>query len=172
MEKIDSKEEEEEEEAATREIWKYVFGFTLMDVAKCAIELGIPDILEKQETPMTLSALASELGCSSSSLYRIMRFLIQYKIFQEKPISETSLGYVQTSLSRLLTRHAKHTHGDDVWKFAAMNHGHSKLIDDAMACDAWVAVGAVIEDYPEVFDELKMVMDVGGSDGTALRDYD
>ncbi|KAI3781003.1 hypothetical protein L2E82_11001 [Cichorium intybus] len=71
--KIDSK---EEEEAAAEEIWKYVFGFTPMAVVKCAIELGIPDILEKHETPMTLAELASELECSLSSLYRIMRFVL------------------------------------------------------------------------------------------------
>ncbi|KAI3515222.1 hypothetical protein L1887_14011 [Cichorium endivia] len=200
-EKIDSK---EEEAAAAEEIWKYVFGFTPMAVVKCAIELGIPDILEKHKTPMTLVELAAELGCSLSSLHRIMRFLIQYKIFQEKPISETSFGYAQTPLSRLLTRHGKHSmadfvllesspimlapwhklsarvldsgnspfgaaHGDDVWRFAAANPSHSKLIDDAMACDARVAVGAVIQGCPDVFEGLTTVVDVGGGDGTALR---
>ncbi|KAI3515224.1 hypothetical protein L1887_14013 [Cichorium endivia] len=194
----------EEEEAAAEEIWKYVFGFTPMAVVKCAIELGIPDILEKHEAPVTLAELASELGSSLSSVYRVMRFLIQYKIFQEKPISETSVGYAQTPLSRLLTRHGKHSmadfvllesspimlapwhklsarvldngnspfgaaHGDDVWRFAAANPSHSKLIDDAMACDARVAVGAVIQGCPEVFEGLTTVVDVGGGDGTALR---
>ncbi|GJZ59425.1 caffeate O-methyltransferase family protein [Tanacetum coccineum] len=193
-----------EDEAAQQEIWKYILGFTPMAVIKCAIELGIPDILENHETPMTLAELASKLGCSSFSLYRIMRFLIQYKIFQEKPVSETSVGYALTPLSRLLTRQSKHsmadfillesspfmlapwhklsarvlsnedapfgaTHGDDVWGFAAANPSHSKLIDDAMACDARVAVGAVLEGCPEVFEELKTMVDVGGGDGTALR---
>ncbi|KAL7587074.1 hypothetical protein Lser_V15G40113 [Lactuca serriola] len=198
-EEIDSK----EEEAAVKEIWKYVLGFTPMAVVKCAIELRIPDILQKHDTPMTLAELASELGCSSTSLYRIMRFLIQYKIFQEKPISDTSIGYALTPLSRLLTRHGKHSmadlvllestpvmlapwhklssmilgsqntpfgaaHGDDLWKFAAANPSHSKLINDAMACDARNAVRAVIDGCPEVFKGLKTVVDVGGGDGTAL----
>ncbi|KAL4584807.1 hypothetical protein LXL04_009417 [Taraxacum kok-saghyz] len=196
-----------EEAAAVKEIWmRYVLGFTPMAVVKCAIELQIPDILQKHETPITLSELASELGCScsSSSLYRIMRFLIQYNIFQEKPISETSVGYSQTPLSRLLTRDANHSmadlvlletspimlapwqklsasvlgngesafraaHGDDLWKLAAGNPGHSKLIEDAMACDARMAVEAVIEGCPEVFEGLKTVVDVGGGDGTALK---
>ncbi|KAM0049782.1 putative trans-resveratrol di-O-methyltransferase [Helianthus debilis subsp. tardiflorus] len=35
-----------EEAAAQQEIWKFVFGFTPMAVVKCAIELGIPDIVE------------------------------------------------------------------------------------------------------------------------------
>ncbi|XP_071721553.1 acetylserotonin O-methyltransferase-like [Rutidosis leptorrhynchoides] len=199
MEKIIPKVEEE----AQLEIWKFVFGFTPMAVVKCAIELGIPDILENHETPMTLTELASKLGCSQPSLYRIMRFLIQYKIFNQKPVSETSvIGYVNTPLSQLLARNGKSRMADfvllesspvmlspwhklsatvlgheesafkaahggvDVWKYAAMNPDHDKLINDAMACDARVAV---VKGCPEVFEGLKTVVDVGGGDGTALR---
>ncbi|KVF15162.1 acetylserotonin O-methyltransferase-like [Cynara cardunculus var. scolymus] len=194
----------EDEEAVPEEIWKYVFGFTPMAVVKCAIELGIPDILENHEMPVTLAELASELRCSPSSLHRIMRFLIQYKIFQEKAVSETSVGYAQTPLSRLLTKHGQRSmadfvllesspvmlapwhklsarvlgneesafgaaHGGDVWGFAAGNPGHSKLIDNAMACDARLAVKAVTNGCPEVFEGVTTVVDVGGGDGTALR---
>ncbi|XP_076917584.1 acetylserotonin O-methyltransferase-like isoform X2 [Bidens hawaiensis] len=194
----------EEEATAQQEIWKYVFGFTPMAVIKCAIELGIPDLLDNRDTPITLTELATKLGCSTPLLHRIMRFLVQYKIFQEKPVSETCFGYIHTPLSQLLTTRGKYSmadfvllesspimlapwhklsarvlgkeesafgaaHGDDVWKFAEANPGHSKLIDDAMACDARVAVGAVIEGCPEVFKELRTVVDVGGGDGTALR---
>ncbi|XP_076944434.1 acetylserotonin O-methyltransferase-like [Bidens hawaiensis] len=194
----------EEEATAQQEIWKYVFGFTPMAVIKCAIELGIPDLLNNHDTPITLTELATKLGCSIPLLHRIMRFLVQYNIFQEKPVSETCFGYVHTPLSQLLTTRDKYSmadfvllesspimlapwhklsarvlgkeesafgaaHGNDVWKFAAANPGHSKLIDDAMACDARVAVGAVIEGCPEVFKELRTVVDVGGGDGTALR---
>ncbi|KAL8261309.1 hypothetical protein R6Q59_025358 [Mikania micrantha] len=70
--KINSK---EEEEAAKVEIWKYVHGFTPMAVVKCAIELGIPDILENHKTPMSLAKLASEIRCPQPSLHRIMRRL-------------------------------------------------------------------------------------------------
>ncbi|KAI3745249.1 hypothetical protein L1987_58358 [Smallanthus sonchifolius] len=99
----------DEEVAAREEMWKIILGFTPLALVKCAIELGIPDILENHESPMTLADLASELKCSQSSLYRIMRFLIHYKVFQEKPVSETSVGYTQTPLSRFLTRNGKHS---------------------------------------------------------------
>ncbi|KAI3736430.1 hypothetical protein L6452_15971 [Arctium lappa] len=125
--------------------------------------------------------------------------LIHYKIFQEKPISETSVvGYAQTPLSRLLTRHGENSMADlvllesspvmlapwhrlsawvlgnkelpfeashggkDLWEFTAANPSHSKLFDDAMACDARVAVAAVIEGCLEVFEGLKTMVDVGG----------
>ncbi|KAL8228345.1 hypothetical protein R6Q57_015929 [Mikania cordata] len=194
----------DEETQATEEIWKFILGFTPTAIVKCAIELGIPDILETHESPMTLADLASELKCSQSSLYRIMRFLIHHKVFQEKPVSETCMGYAQTPLSRLLTRCGKHSmanfvllestqvmlapwhklsawvlnnedlpfeaaHGCDLWRFAAANPGHSELFNDGMACDARVAVAAVIEGCPEVFEGLKTLVDVGGGDGTALR---
>ncbi|KAI3736429.1 hypothetical protein L6452_15970 [Arctium lappa] len=193
-----------EEVAAQEEIWKYILGFTPIALVKCAIELGIPDILENHETPMTLLELTSKLGCNESSLYRIMRFLIHYKIFQEKPVSETSVGYALTPLSRLLTRHGQNSmadlvlfsnspimlaswhklstwvldnkelpfeaaHNNDLWGFTAANPGYSKLLNDGMACDARVAVAAVIEGCPEVFEGLKTMVDVGGGDGTTLR---
>ncbi|GKA72366.1 caffeate O-methyltransferase family protein [Tanacetum coccineum] len=109
IEKISSK---DEELAAQEEIWKFILGFTPMALVKCAIEIGIADILEKHESPMTLVDLALEIGCSQSSLYRIMRFLIHYKVFQEEPVSEASVGYVLTPLSRLLTKTGKHSMAD------------------------------------------------------------
>ncbi|KAJ9550384.1 hypothetical protein OSB04_014429 [Centaurea solstitialis] len=195
----------EEEETAKKEIWKYILGFVPIAAVKCAIELGIPDILENHETPMTLAELTSKLGCNESLLYRIMRFLIHYKIFQEKPISETLVGYTQTPLSRLLTRQGENSMADmvlllnspfilapwhklsawllgnkvfpfeaahdgkDFWGFIAANPNHGKLFNDGMACDARVAVAAVVEGCSEVFEGLKTVVDVGGGDGTALR---
>ncbi|CAM8917442.1 unnamed protein product [Rhodiola kirilowii] len=98
--------EDEEEAQAKVEIWRYVFGFVEMAVVKCAIELQIPDILEGSNKPMTLQELASATSSDPQLLYRIMRFLINRRIFKEKIVpSETSKskGYVQTPLSRLLT---------------------------------------------------------------------
>ncbi|KAI6677530.1 hypothetical protein NL676_038326 [Syzygium grande] len=45
-------------------------------------------------------------------------------------------------------------HGDDIWAYSAANPGHSKLINDAMACHARAAVPALAEDCPEVFEGL------------------
>ncbi|KAL2469263.1 O-methyltransferase family protein [Forsythia ovata] len=94
-----------EEGQAQLDIWNYVFGFTSMAVVKCAVDLGIPDVLEN---PMTLSDLSSALGCSPSALYRIMRFLIHRGIFKEMTNDRTdqieTIVYAQTPLSRLLMR--------------------------------------------------------------------
>lgn len=60
-------------------------------------------------------------------------------------------------------------HGDDIWKYALANPVHSKLIDDAMACDAKLVVPEIVEGCPEVFDEVKTLVDVGGGNGTTLQ---
>lgn len=197
MEKDDACKNEESQ--AQMDIWRYVFGFTEMAVVKCAIELGIADVMESLEGPVTLDDLSSSLGCSPSALYRIMRFLTNRGIFKQV----ATASYAQTPLSRLLMRNGEKSmaalvllesspvmlepwhglrarvlangsppfeaaHGDDVWHYAERNPSHSKLINDAMACDARVAVSAIIEDCPEVFRGISSMVDVGGGDGTTL----
>lgn len=60
-------------------------------------------------------------------------------------------------------------HGKDVWSYAAADAAHSKLINDAMACDTRLALRAIIEGCPEVFDGIETLVDIGGNDGTTLR---
>ncbi|CAI9782025.1 unnamed protein product [Fraxinus pennsylvanica] len=194
----------EEEAQAKVDIWKYVFGFTEMAVLKCAIELGIADVLESQDgRPVTLAELSSALSCSPPILYRVMRFLIHRKIFKEISFNQESTGYVQSPLSRLLMKKGDNSmaafvllesspvmlapwhglsaralatgasafvaaHGEDVWCYAAANPAHSKLIDDAMACHARVAMSAIMENYVDVFKGIGCLVDVGGGDGTTL----
>ncbi|CAI9786426.1 unnamed protein product [Fraxinus pennsylvanica] len=175
-----------------------------MAVVKCAIELGIADVLESHGgRPMTLTEMSCALSCSPSILYRIMRFLIHRKIFKEVSVGQESSGYVQSTLSRLLMKYGDSSmaafvllesspvmlapwhnlgeralvtgtsafmvsHGEDVWRYAAANPAHSKLIDDAMACHARVAMSAIIDNYAEVFKGIGSLVDVGGGNGTTL----
>ncbi|GAA0158605.1 methyltransferase [Lithospermum erythrorhizon] len=96
----------EEEAQAEIDVWKYVFGFTDMAIVKCAIELGIADVLETQDEPVTLEDLSSLLGCHTSPLHRIMRFLTNRGIFKEDVTTEEGghICYTQTPMSRLLRR--------------------------------------------------------------------
>ncbi|XP_058213881.1 acetylserotonin O-methyltransferase-like [Rhododendron vialii] len=190
---------EDEEAQAHVDIWKYVFGFVDMAVVKCAIQLGIPDALEAHGGPATLSDLSSALGCSPSALHRIMRFLVFRNILKEGPAGylQTPLSRLlmknndksmadfvlfEASPAMLapwhaLSAHARANgapafelaHGEDIWKFAAEHPADRNLIDRAMACDARVAVPAIIEGCPELFDGLESVVDVGGGTGTVLR---
>lgn len=108
---------EEEEERAKVDIWKYIFGFVEMAVVKCAIELGLADIIENHGRPMTLLELSSALGssCVPQTLHRVMRFLASRGIFKEiitttgdgdgdGDVQSTAICYAQTPLSlRLMT---------------------------------------------------------------------
>ncbi|KAL1371118.1 hypothetical protein HN51_001347 [Arachis hypogaea] len=94
------KEEEEEEAQAQLEIWKYIFGYVELAVIKCAIELGIADAIESHGSPMTLSEISSTLGSDPSLLNRILRFLINRKIFKVDKNSDSTTTYANTPLSR------------------------------------------------------------------------
>ncbi|KAM1243627.1 hypothetical protein ACFX2G_035858 [Malus domestica] len=139
---------------------------------------------------MTLLELLSALSCDPSRLYRVMRVLVHLKIFKEKPTELGPKGYAQTPSSKRLLKSGENSvaafillesspvmlaswhglmHGEDLWSFAAANPDHSKLINDAMACDARVAVPAVIESCLEVFKGLETIVGVGGGNGTTLR---
>ncbi|KAM7470958.1 hypothetical protein LguiA_009141 [Lonicera macranthoides] len=59
--------------------------------------------------------------------------------------------------------------GQDVWRYAATNPNHCKLINDAMACDARVAVPAIVESCSELFEGVGSLVDVGGGNATTLR---
>ncbi|XP_073030139.1 flavonoid 4'-O-methyltransferase 3-like [Primulina eburnea] len=59
--------------------------------------------------------------------------------------------------------------GADLWEHAVANPDHNKLFNDAMACHAKVAMSAIIKQYPEVFEGIRALVDVGGGDGTALN---
>nr|QWK65127.1 flavonoid O-methyltransferase 4 [Scutellaria baicalensis] len=99
---VKSIKEVDEEAKAEFEIWDIVFAFTPMAVVKCAIELGIADVLESHGGAMSLPELSSALNCSSSLLHRIMRYLIHRGFFKRN--QEPPFSYVQTPLSRLLMK--------------------------------------------------------------------
>ncbi|KAF5449045.1 hypothetical protein F2P56_029533 [Juglans regia] len=60
-------------------------------------------------------------------------------------------------------------HGEDIWRYAAENPGHSRLLNEAMACDARLVVPAILQGCPEVFDGLSSLVDVGGGNGMTLQ---
>ncbi|KAM7251018.1 hypothetical protein ACFE04_022901 [Oxalis oulophora] len=78
---------------------------------KCALELGIPEIIHNHGQPMTLSELVSALPINSERspcIGRLMRLLIHFGVFGQQKITiknpEQVLedGYVLTDTSRLL----------------------------------------------------------------------
>ncbi|KAM7271200.1 hypothetical protein ACFE04_030414 [Oxalis oulophora] len=75
---------------------------------KCALELGIPDIIHKHGQPMILSKLVSVLEINSEKIdcvYRLMRVLTHSGFFSQKKVDNSEeFGYVLTNASYLLLK--------------------------------------------------------------------
>ncbi|XP_059664351.1 probable O-methyltransferase 3 [Cornus florida] len=93
-------------------IWNHIFNFINSMSLKCAVQLGIPDIIHKHGQPMTLSELVAVLNISqakSMGVYRLMRLLVHSGFFVKQKASEDDDegeedGYLLTPASRLLLK--------------------------------------------------------------------
>ncbi|CDP21582.1 unnamed protein product [Coffea canephora] len=94
---------------AQAHIWNRIFNFINSMSLKCAIQLGIPDIIHKHCKPMTLDELTNALPIGNAKapfVYRLMRILIHSGFFIEAKISQhdEEEGYMLTSSSKLLLK--------------------------------------------------------------------
>ena len=77
---------------------------------KCAVQLGIPDVIQNHGKPMRLSELIAGLPIHPSKargIYRLMRILVQSGFFARQKVGENDPeeeGYVPTHASRLLQK--------------------------------------------------------------------
>ncbi|PHT53535.1 8-hydroxyquercetin 8-O-methyltransferase [Capsicum baccatum] len=91
--------------AAQAHIWNHTFNFINSMSLKCAIQLGIPDIIHSHGRPMSLSDIVDALPINNNNartqdcVYRLMRILIHAGFF----IQEDE-GYLLTPTSRLLLK--------------------------------------------------------------------
>ncbi|KAM6567713.1 hypothetical protein CsatA_026841 [Cannabis sativa] len=96
---------------AQAHIWNHIFNFINSMSLKCAVELGIPDIINNHGKPMTISQLTLALLINknkSHCLYRLMRLLTHSGFFALEKIKikgeEEEEGYVITEASKLLLK--------------------------------------------------------------------
>lgn len=96
---------------AQAHIWNHVLNFINAMSLKCAIQLGIPDIIHKHGQPMTLDQLIDALPINNAKapfVYRLMRILIHSGFFIEAMIpgneDDDRKGYLLTSASELLLK--------------------------------------------------------------------
>ncbi|KAK3001801.1 hypothetical protein RJ639_022016 [Escallonia herrerae] len=160
---------EKEEEEAQVDIWKYVFGFTEMAEVKCAIELGIAErgIFKEKSTGQDVSGYA-QTPLSRLLMKHGLNSMAAFVLFESSPVMLAPWHRLSARVLAAGTSAFEAAHGDDVCHCAASNPAHSKLLDEAMACDARVAVPAIIDCSPQVFEGLGLLVDVGGGDGTSL----
>ncbi|KAI4333899.1 hypothetical protein L6164_018653 [Bauhinia variegata] len=94
---------------AQTHIWNHIFNFVNSMSLKCAIGLGLPDIIHNHGKPMPLSQLISALSIHPSKTHcvnRLMCILIHSGFFAQRKVSENELeeGYVLTDSSILLLK--------------------------------------------------------------------
>ncbi|KAI4318658.1 hypothetical protein MLD38_032334 [Melastoma candidum] len=195
-----------ESSTAVTDIWKHVFGFTDAAIVKCAIELGIPDVMMSlggDSIKLSQLSLALGLGVPAPSLLRIMRFLANRGFFKfSLSHDRTDPAYSLTPLSKLLLKDGpgslapfilfqshpamvapwhnmaarvrgedmpyEKANGEDIWENMESNRELGRILDAGLACHARILVPALIEKWPELFDNVKTVVDVGGGNGSAM----
>lgn len=97
---------------AQAHVWNYTFNYISSMSLKCAVELGIPDIIFKHEKPITHSELVKALSIpqlKSPHVYRLMRILVHSGFFSCGTVDKHSgeeEGYMLTPSSKLLLQNS------------------------------------------------------------------
>lgn len=95
--------------AAHRELWSHALGYVKSMALKCALDLGIPDTIQRYGGGATVGELAAASNLPASSLpflRRLMRTLTAMRIFavhsDDDPSDDPVVSYQLTATSRLL----------------------------------------------------------------------
>lgn len=102
---------------AQARLYKLMYNYVSSMSVKCAVELGIPDIIHGRGRSMTLPELVSELGIQpnkTTSLCRLMRLLVHLGLFsstklqgqqaEDEEQEQEQEAYALTPLSTLLLK--------------------------------------------------------------------
>ncbi|OVA00007.1 O-methyltransferase [Macleaya cordata] len=97
---------------AQAHVFNNICGFFSSMSLKCAVELGIPDIIHKHGKPMPLSDLVEALSLPPSkteAMYRLMRLLVHSGFFAKQKIDENQEeeGYLLTISSSFLLQNTE-----------------------------------------------------------------
>ncbi|KAJ6878027.1 hypothetical protein NC651_030692 [Populus alba x Populus x berolinensis] len=90
---------------AQTHVWNHIFNFINSMTLKCAVQLGIPDVIQKHGKPMTLSELVSALPIHPSKaqyVHRLMRILVHSGFFSQQNLNQEA--YSLTQSARLLLK--------------------------------------------------------------------
>ncbi|KAK8992101.1 hypothetical protein V6N11_044993 [Hibiscus sabdariffa] len=89
---------------AQAHVWNHIFSFINSMSLKCAVDLGIPDIIHNHGKPMTVSKLVAALPILNSTkarnLYRFMRIY-----FTRASLTNKSLAMAYKRMAMFLPMH-------------------------------------------------------------------
>ncbi|XP_038984957.1 trans-resveratrol di-O-methyltransferase-like [Phoenix dactylifera] len=112
MELTQEKQPAKEQLQDTAQLWNHALSFVRSMSLKCAIELGIPDVLHNHGKPITLCELATSLSIPPSkapALGSLMRLLVHSGLFasHRDQEGEEEESYFLTPASKLLVKEEK-----------------------------------------------------------------
>ncbi|URE01233.1 o-methyltransferase [Musa troglodytarum] len=176
------------EEFGAKELWQaharilnHALSYTRSMCLKCAIELGIADVIHSHGKPITLSQLETELRippARSACFRRLMRLLVRLEYFSQISESESEKTlFGLTAMSALIMKEkmaqggrSRHpfevAHGKDIFEVTKQNPEFNSLLQAGMASDARLVVQVLIRECGDVFRGLRSLVDVGGGTGT------
>ncbi|KAK8992078.1 hypothetical protein V6N11_044970 [Hibiscus sabdariffa] len=95
---------------AQAHVWNHIFSFINFMSLKCAVDLGIPDIIQNHGEPITVTELVAAPPTlnptKACNIYRLMRILVHSGFFALEKLSHgvQEDGYILTNASRLLLK--------------------------------------------------------------------
>ncbi|KAK9019974.1 hypothetical protein V6N11_054475 [Hibiscus sabdariffa] len=95
---------------AQAHVWNHIFSFIKSMSLQCAIDLDIPDIIQKHGMPMSITKLVAALPTlhptKACNVYRLIRILVHSGFFAQQKLGDGTDedGYVLTYASRLLLK--------------------------------------------------------------------
>ncbi|EOY28136.1 hypothetical protein QUC31_012865 [Theobroma cacao] len=94
---------------AQAHLYKHIFNYIGSMSLKCAVQLGIPDIIHNHGGPITLSELVAALHidpAKDSCIYRLMRLLVHSGFFATTKVDrdQEEEAYVLTPFSKILLK--------------------------------------------------------------------
>nr|KJB73390.1 hypothetical protein B456_011G230800 [Gossypium raimondii] len=162
---------------AQAHIWSHAFNFVSFMSLKCALDLGILEIIQNHGKPMTITELVVALPMlnptKACDIYRIMRILVHSGIFARQKLYNDAQeeGYVLTNSSRILLK-------DNPFCITPTLNG----MMDPVITKPWSFLSTWFqnddhtpfattygETFKEAFEGLNFLVDVGGHTGTTAK---
>ncbi|KAK8509445.1 hypothetical protein V6N11_055281 [Hibiscus sabdariffa] len=162
-------------------VWNHIFSSINSMSLKCAVDLGIADIIHNHGKPITVTELVAALPTlnptKARNIYRLMRILVHSGFFAQQKLTHgdgvQEDGYVLTNASRLLLMDNPLSctpfdtaHGKTFWDYAGHDPKLGNFFNEGMASDTRLVSSVMVDKCKGSFEGLDSLVDVGGGTGT------
>nr|GMC72766.1 trans-resveratrol di-O-methyltransferase-like [Ipomoea batatas] len=165
-------------------IRNHMLNFINSSSLKCAVELGIPDVIHRHGGPITLEELVDALAINKAKadhLGRLMRLLTHSGFFVDAKIKDED-GATGPVFAGPWHHVSEWFHNDDsspyqtaygktFWECASQDSEVNQHFNQAMARNSLLVMSLVKKYCRDVFEGLDSLVDVGGGTGMVARTF-